>query len=213
MGKQNRDACFLQWETCGRNGSYRSPNPHRVPEVTSPPSRAAAVPAFRCIQRLLGKAYRALSTSMDNLAWLFLMAKKIIMLLSLLWTFSKLEEWVPEKENTFSFSGFATVFRYFLSIGINKSHTVYQLQTNAEKDGKTETVMKMKAVLFLRLPGQVVMTAVWKLQQFATEFPQHQGCPLPNVTQREEGRMSAVNYTSWSYTSWARKVCVQRMDS
>lgn len=113
MGKQNRDACFLQWETCGRNGSYRSPNPHRVPEVTSPPSRAAAVPAFWCIQWLLGKAYRALSTSMDNLAWLFLMAKKIIMVLSLLWTFSKLEEWVPEKENTFSFSGFATVFRYF----------------------------------------------------------------------------------------------------
>lgn len=67
--------------------------------------------------------------------------------------------------------------------------------------------MRMKAV-FLGFPGQVVMTAVWRLQQFATEqglenreFPQHQGCPLPSVTQREEGKMSAVNYTSWSYRS------------
>lgn len=79
VGKQNRDACFLHgWETCGRvgNGSYRSPNPQHVPEVTTPPSRAAAVPAFWCIQRLLRKAYRALSASMDILAWLFLMAKK-----------------------------------------------------------------------------------------------------------------------------------------
>jgi len=67
-----------------------------------------------------------------------------------------------------------------------------QLQIN------TETIMRMKAV-FLGLPGQVIMTAVCRLQQFVTEqglenreFPQHQGCPLPTITQREEGRMSAA---------------------